>query len=396
MIEDEVRTMLARRAADVNPAPDAWWAVQARLVDENGGTDGEGVGGDRTVVPLRPREGRRPARLLVAAALAAVVGLVAVVATRPDGDQRVRTVPADGTTTTPTPPPPSPAVDPPALWPATTPEGLAGFQAEADAGRRPDLLDPRAAAGQYLSDRFLAAAGAPARFDEVQEFRAGDATSGEVPYRAGGLPGTVLVRRAGGEGSIWYVVALTHLRLPVEEPAYDGHRLRFVVRPTAAGRLVVTQAENGRPGRELRRGDVTAGQAVEVEETIDGPDRLVVQLSLTGADGILSLAEFGVDRAAAAGVPPVCAVLADLRGERPPSYVGSAAHRADLARLAAAAPPELVDDVGTFRRHVEQAVTPDDPATQDVAGWPGPVTRAVQRIQAYEASRCLGTMRPGG
>src|SRR5687768_1751600 len=38
------------------------------------------------------------------------------------------------------------------VWPATDADGMVVLQEEATLGRRPDLLDPRAVAGAYLSD----------------------------------------------------------------------------------------------------------------------------------------------------------------------------------------------------------------------------------------------------
>ncbi|MGH9165629.1 MAG: hypothetical protein ACRDZW_08985 [Acidimicrobiales bacterium] len=367
MIDDEVRAMLRRRAGDVDPAP-AEWGHRITRVDH---------GDDRSPTRRRP-----PMPLLVAAVMVVVLGLAGVLAARPDGGQRVGTV---APVTSVAPPPPAPDIRP--LWPATTRAGLDALQRQADAGRRPDLLDPRAAAGQYLSDRFLAVTEKRVAF-EVKEYRAGDNQSGEVPFVADSLPGTVLVRRLGGEGSLWYVVALTNLRLPVES-AYDRAVYVTQVRPTTAGRLVTRLSNpDGAVGPDDGFVEVTAGEAVDVLRGPAGQGPGVVALvRLTGADGKVSLAEFDVTPTSR---PTYCQILDQMSGERPESFVGSDEQVAEIEVLLAAAPPELAGDLATYRDHVRDHVDPAAPASQETVNWPAPVRAAIQRIDAHDARLCRG------
>lgn len=78
--DDDVRRMLERRATDVDPAPDAWDNIAARLGEEPVGAGG----------------GRRPGLWLFAAAALAVVGLVAgaVLMARQDDGERIQVGPA--------------------------------------------------------------------------------------------------------------------------------------------------------------------------------------------------------------------------------------------------------------------------------------------------------------
>ena len=390
MIDDEVRQMLERRARDVSPSPDAWAEIEARLA-------GEVAGEDRVAPP--PARLHRRAPFLIAAAVLVALGVTAALVAGPDGTSRVDTGPAGPALT-----PPSTTFDaidahPEALrlievsvWPATDAAAHAALQAEADAGSRPDLLDPRAAAGQYLSDRFVAGPGPRVDF-EVGEYRAGDAQSGEVAYLAGGLPGSVLVRRSGGEGSIWYVIALTTLRLPVEAASFDGTTVSVRVRPTVAGQLEsqIAWVGEGDPVRAVQ--DVVAGRPVEFAETHRSDTAAVVLLRLTGADGVVSLAELRVQRASPPVDPSVagyCTVLDSVSGERPASYPGSGEHLADIDRLLAAAPPEVAADLAAYRAFVAASVRPGDPASQDAAAWPAEVRADLARIDAHDARRCRG------
>ena len=382
MIEDEVRQMLERRAGDVSPSPGAWAEIEHRL---DGAGDGAGEG---RVVALR-RETARRRFPLVAAAVLVALGVAAAIAAGPDGASRVDTTPAG----------PSPTAPPttfggeaptPAIWPATTTRGLQSLQADAAAGRRPDLLDPRAAAGQYLSD-LLQPPNGPVEGFEVQQFRAGDAQSGEVPYVMGGLPGTVLVRRLAGDGSIWYVTALTHLTLPVTRVGYDGTRFTAEIRPTAPGRLIATITPvGGGQGRNVDFESVVAGQAVGVDAALPGAGAAIALFRLIGPGGApTTLAQVRSDEPAPIRAA-YCEVLDSVMGERPESYVGSDEHLADLSRLRDAAPPEVVRDVAAYRAFVADRVSPGDPLTQDVQSWPQAVRDALQRIDAANARLCQG------
>ena len=117
------------------------------------------------------------------------------------------------------------------VWPATDDAGLAALQAEADAGRRPDLLDPVAVARSFLSE--VLDGSTPFSLDEFQQ---GDNLSGEVPYSLDASPaGTILVRREG-PGGIWHVSgAVSHL---LELRSYDRDAHRFEVFAGYAGNRV--------------------------------------------------------------------------------------------------------------------------------------------------------------
>jgi len=377
MTENDVRQMLQRRAGDVSPSPDAWADIERRLTGE---------GGDGRVVPLRNRPARRYPPFLVAAAVLVALGVAAAVLSGPDGSSRVDTTPASPS---PTAPPTTFGGSSPSLaavWPATTVDGLNALQADADAGRRPDLLNPRAAAGQYLGDRFLALPGERVDF-EVLEYRAGDSQSGEVPYRADGLPGTVLVRRTAGEGSIWFVVGSTSLRLPVVNAGYDGRRFTAGLQPTAAGRLEVALhgGDGDDPVRTVQ--DVTAGQQIELDQALPGRRAAIALMVHTGTDGVVSLAEVRADGPAPIR-PAYCEVLDSVMGERPESYVGSEAHLADIGRLQGAADPAIMQELKLYYDFVVDEVSPADPPSQEVENWPQPVRDALQRIDAHDSRLC--------
>jgi len=125
-----------------------------------------------------------------------------------------------------------------AVWPATDAEGVRSLQAQADSGERPDLLDPRAVAASFLTEVLDGSADFG-----VEPFQQGDATSGEVPYSlADGADGTVLVRRSGGEGSVWYVVGATSSSLEIAEVRREETHLVADVRSSMDGTLQWTGA----------------------------------------------------------------------------------------------------------------------------------------------------------
>jgi hypothetical protein len=128
-----------------------------------------------------------------------------------------------------------------AVWPATDSAGLAVLQQDADAGRRPDLLDPQAVAGGFLSE-LLPRNETPTSF-AIGAFQLGDNTSGEVPYSLDGKPaGTVLLRRTGGDRSIWYVTGATSDTLQILTTRREVTHLVADVQTTRAGMLTWTTA----------------------------------------------------------------------------------------------------------------------------------------------------------
>lgn len=170
-----------------------------------------------------------------------------------------------------------------AVWPATDAEGIEALQAQADSGERPDLLDPRAVAGAFLTEVLAGSADFG-----VQDLRQGDASSGEVPYAlADGADGTVLVRRSGGEGSIWYVVGATSASLEIAELRREETHLVADVRSSMSGTLQWT----GAPPVAVRSGEIVSigrpdtpvgSYPVVVRLVDDGSTRAVVaELSRT-------------------------------------------------------------------------------------------------------------------
>lgn len=83
-----------------------------------------------------------------------------------------------------------------------------------------------------------------------------------------------------------------------------------------------------------------------------------------------------------------CGLLAETDGEVEESYLGSAEHRAELDRLASAAPDEVRADVERFRNHVKEFVNPAVPGSADIERYPSDVRAAIGRIADYREQRC--------
>ena len=134
----------------------------------------------------------------------------------------------------------------------------------------------------------------------------------------------------------------------------------------------------------VRRPTIAAallGAALLVSSCGDGPgDR-----EATAAAGSSSVS---TTAALAAGGSPFCQLLAESDGEVEESYLGSAQHRAQLDRLAAAAPDEVRSDVERFRDHVREFVDPAVPGSADMARYPDDVRAAIGRIADYQEQRC--------
>lgn len=310
MIEHDVRQMLARRAEDAAPAPDAWERIVARIGDD---------APDAQVIELAPQRRRFNGKTMLTAVAAAVLIVFTslVVIQNRGGDQDLETA-DEGTSPAPSNPEPGPiaagAFSDRPVWPATTDEGLARLQAEADAGRRPDLLDPRAVAGGYLSERLLdPSTRRSVQPFKVNEFLEGDPSSGEVPYESptGSDAGWVLVRRSGGDGSIWYVVGSNSRSIAVKVAAYDGSELAGEVVSSHSGSLDirVSSTDGNDPANSDTR-PVAAGNPVDLRLPFAGKPGVVVQLRLTQEpSGTISFAEIRLDRFPTAEPPP------------PPSFV---------------------------------------------------------------------------
>ena len=165
------------------------------------------------------------------------------------------------------------------IWPATDSAGLAELQRQADAGERPDLLDPNEVAGRFLEEQGIIG------FD-TRAFQQGDSTSGEVPYGIeGGASGTILLRRTGGEGSVWYVTGATSDDLRIETTRREETHLVADVWSDTDGTLAWT----GAPSVEVRSGqivsigkpDVPLGNHPVVVRLMDG-ERTLALAALLG------------------------------------------------------------------------------------------------------------------
>jgi len=83
-----------------------------------------------------------------------------------------------------------------------------------------------------------------------------------------------------------------------------------------------------------------------------------------------------------------CAVFTTLPTDAPESYVGSAEHLADIERLRAASPPEIRDQVESFRSYVASGNITADPSSKDTANFPPVVRAEIETIRAYGNSNC--------
>jgi hypothetical protein len=84
-----------------------------------------------------------------------------------------------------------------------------------------------------------------------------------------------------------------------------------------------------------------------------------------------------------------CAVAAELEGERPEAYVGSAEHVADAEALAAVAPAAVVDHAIAYRDFLAGGgVDPGDPDSRQTTSWPAGIQTAVQELTDFVAATC--------
>lgn len=268
--EAEVRAMLQRRAADVHPSPGAWEAITERI----------DAPAEAAVLPFdRARRSGSRRRAVGAAAAAAVAaaafGGAALLGSGPTSLVADAPEEAPATTVAPVPAPSETSI--PAVWPQSTEESLRSF---ADAN--PFLLDPVETARAYLAERLQPPGGQPVELDELQQ---GDAQSGSVRYQVGTeLSGEVLLRRLGGDGTPWYVVATVN-DLLVLFPEVVDEQLALPVTAEVAGAIgyeVVTPE-----GEVLREGGVAAAaRDTVVLATVDGDEPVVTRARL-GVDGRL-------------------------------------------------------------------------------------------------------------
>lgn len=168
-----------------------------------------------------------------------------------------------------------------AIWPATDSAGLAELQRQADAGERPDLLEPETVAAAFLrevlgTDQHIG----------VEQFQQGDTTSGEVPYQLyGEEAGTVLLRRTGGEGSVWYVTGAVSDDLEIRSVRREETHLVADVWSDTDGTLTWTGATpiEVEAGQTVSIGkpDVPLGSHPVVVRLMDGDRTLAIGAQLS-------------------------------------------------------------------------------------------------------------------
>ena len=284
--EAEVRAMLQRRAADVHPSPGAWEAITDRIQ----------APAEATVLPLDRARRSGPRRRTVGAAAAAVaaatLGGAALLGSGPTS--LVADAPEDAAVTT-VAPVPVPETPIPAVWPAATEESLRSF-----ADDNPILVDPVETARAYLAERLQPPGGPAVELDALQQ---GDAQSGSIRYQAGAdLGGEVLLRRLGGPGTPWYVVAAVNDLLVLFPEVVDG-QLALPVTAEVAGAIgyeVVTPE-----GEVLREGGVvaTARETVPLA-TVEADEPVVTRARLVADDRLVAFLEVRTDPGSAEpGVP---------------------------------------------------------------------------------------------
>jgi hypothetical protein len=201
---------------------------------------------------------------------------------------------------------PSAPVAPGAVWPSRDGSALVALQDLADRGRRPDLLDPVAAARQYAAVAMPGAAalrragGVPM----IGPFTSTGPMTGEVPVTGSGLsPSTVYLRRlepnahdatSRPDHSIWYVQGVGTPALAVLDVDYDGQRLVASYIPASEGTLTVRVTGLD---EDLLAEQVTTTRTGHLNTLdIDAPGQpgLVVSATLAQADGSIAPREFRI------------------------------------------------------------------------------------------------------
>ena len=240
MIADEVREMLQRQAATVQPSPDAWERIAERL-----------DAGDAPVMPLQAPFGK-PARrrqwfmpTMAVAAVAALVVAAAVVLTdlRDEPGDRIQIADPPGPEVLSTPS--GPAASKP-IWPVTHVSEMAD---------RTDLGDPADVARRYLADRLP---GAEAGAFEASE----NGSNGIVPFTNKGVQGQVQLGKTVNDA--WFVTGAGSSVVDVHMLGFDGRQVTGEAMPTVSGsmRLTVSRVGGGTPFTEQEA--VTAGKPVSI------------------------------------------------------------------------------------------------------------------------------------
>lgn len=156
-------------------------------------------------------------------------------------------------------------------------------------GHQPWLLDPLATAEAYLRDLF----------DDVPTdltFHELEQGAGEVTWADGRV--TLMQYRAAGP---WVVTAVESSAVDVSISDYSGGVLYVGLNPQIPGRVEVHAGAFASEWSSEFVQDVLAGEAVEVELQLGeddrpGPERILVDIRLTDAEGNVSIARYGVNR----------------------------------------------------------------------------------------------------
>ena len=282
-LEDDVRTLLHRLAADVHDDPPPWDELIARPVvaDVTPLTAARSSRGrhDRDRHDARERLWRRPRLSLAAAAVIAVAIGGSLLVERPDGGEEL---------------PPAEVIT--ALSP-TDPD----FDAEAAAAVwTTGLGDPVAAAAAYLGANGVATdASVPGA--ALLQLRADDGTTAAVdwtlPDGTAGLGGTVYLRAPTADAPLpgWTVVGAAAEDVSLEDVSFDGDRLEFTVERTlaAADQLVVGVWVDGAPvalgGEAVAQAgaaDVSLGELLDIGADAGATETLALPV---GVDDTVTL-----------------------------------------------------------------------------------------------------------
>jgi hypothetical protein len=288
--EQDVRSMLHRRAADVTPAPDAWASIQARLEADQ-----------RPGAVVR----RHPFRVLAGGVAAAAVAALFVTQVLPGPPATEVRTPPTGTATQPD----ATVPDVPWVWPA----------AGADF---PAVHDPIAVAAAYIEDR----TGAVPNGGQLTTTSAGH---GVVLYGRGPAVSEVAVVRAGDR---WFVESASSDLLPMHMLTYDGTAITGELTAEAEGTLTLRYgAADGDPLVEDPRGPVAFRETIALEQRMAGEDWVTAGGVLQIADGTFAVTEGWQRNPRVTAVPDTTPGVADAYTGVFPAYTGEELARYDDA-----------------------------------------------------------------
>jgi hypothetical protein len=378
--EAELRSMLERRAADVEPG--AFPVPRQRAGDTKPGPAS-------TVRPMRPGRNRRQPLVAAAAAvvvLAGGVGLAAVATSSDGGDDTAVGSAAVDDQAFPTPGSEGwdPATAPP-VWPVLGEAGLRSLAAGQGSGPAVELGDPAAVVTAYLdavASPVAIAAAAPTVAADGHTATADWAFTDEPALDDSGptYSGTIFLRRFDApDGPGWVVVgSTTRSSSPgtavLSDVRSDGEHLRFTVSPdpvtgdSMAVRARVNAAYVSVGGEPLPQGsspDLRAGELVtfgdgnrmELELDAEPGDRVEILVRHVGGTW-LSLTHMAVDLPAAGPVPPEAPATPAPSSTVAPPAAADAETPPSQATPPTTAPPVTVEHVeGTYRGTEQFAVT---------------------------------------